>query len=46
MLLKNNEEMGEARIAARWSSQIEPISILAPGYADARWRDVSGVVSM
>jgi hypothetical protein len=37
-LLKTNEEMGEAGLASRWPSQIEPISILAPGLADARWR--------
>ena len=35
MLLKTNEEMGEAGLAASWESQIEPISILAPGHADA-----------
>jgi hypothetical protein len=38
MLLKTNEEMGETGLAARWVSQIEPISILGPGHADARWR--------
>jgi hypothetical protein len=37
MLLKTNEEMGEAGLAARWASQIEPITILEPGQADARW---------
>ena len=34
MLLKTNEEMGEAGLAAHQASQIEPSSILAPGYAD------------
>jgi hypothetical protein len=36
MLSKTNEKMGEAGLAARWVSQIGPISILAPGHADAR----------
>ena len=35
MLLKTNEEMGEVGLEARQASKIEPISILAPGYADA-----------
>jgi hypothetical protein len=46
MLQKNNEEMGEEGLAARQVSQREPSSILAPGYADTRTRDVSSVVSM
>ena len=36
MLLKTNEEMGEVGLKARQASQIEPSSILAPGYADVR----------
>ena len=36
MVLKTKEEMGEAGLAARQASQIEPSSILAPGHADAR----------
>ena len=36
MILKTNEEMGEAGLADGQASQIEPSSILAPGYADAR----------
>ena len=35
MLIKTNEEMGEAGLGALWASQIEPSSILAPGRADA-----------
>ena len=38
MLLKTNEEMGEAGLAACQASQKEPSSILAPGKADSRWR--------
>ena len=38
MLLKVNEEMGEAGLAVRSASQIERTSILALGNADARWR--------
>ncbi|CDQ71450.1 unnamed protein product [Oncorhynchus mykiss] len=34
MLLKTNKEMGEAGFAAPEASQIEPSSILVPGYAD------------
>ena len=33
MLLKTNEEVGETGLALRQVSQIEPSSILAPGYA-------------
>ena len=36
MLIKINEETGEAGLAVWRASQIEPSSILAPGYADAR----------
>jgi hypothetical protein len=36
MLLKTNEEMGEAGHAVRQASQIEPSFILAPGYADVK----------
>jgi hypothetical protein len=36
MLLKTNEDIAEAGLATRQASQIEPSSILAPGYADAR----------
>jgi hypothetical protein len=36
MLLKTNEEMGEAGISAHQASKIEPSSILAPGSADTR----------
>jgi hypothetical protein len=36
MLLKTNEEMGEAGLAARQASQKKTSSILAPGYEDAR----------
>jgi hypothetical protein len=32
MLLKTNEEMGEAGLAERQVSNIEPSSILVPGY--------------
>ena len=35
MLLKTNEEMGEAGLAVHQTSQIEPSSIFAPGYSDA-----------
>ena len=35
MLLKANEEKGEAGLAARSVPQIEATSILAPGNADA-----------
>ena len=35
MILKTNEEMGEAGLAARQASQIKLSSILACGYADA-----------
>ena len=38
MLLKANEEMGEAGLALRSVSQIEATSILVPGNADALWR--------
>ena len=38
LLLQTNEEIGEAGLAARSASEIEPISILAFGNADARWR--------
>ena len=38
LLLKTNEEMGEAELAARSASEIELISILAFGNADGRWR--------
>ena len=37
MLLKTYEEMGEAGLAVCQASQIEPSSILAPGYVDTRW---------
>ena len=36
MLLKPNEKMGEAGLAARQALQKEPSSNLVPGYADAR----------
>ena len=36
MLLKTNEEMEDTGLEAHPVSQIEPSSILAPGYADAR----------
>ena len=38
MLLKADEEMGEAGLSARSAPQIEATSILVPGNADARWR--------
>ena len=50
---KTSEEMGELGLPGRQVSQIEPSSILAPGYADARHlfcnaraHNMSGVVSM
>lgn len=46
MLLKTNKEMGEDGLAVHCASQIECISISAPGHADAHGCDVSGVVSM
>jgi hypothetical protein len=39
LLLKTNEEMGEAGLAARSASQIELTSILALGNADTRWHE-------
>ena len=36
MLLKTNEDMGEAGLATHQASQIEPSSNLVPGYAVGR----------